>query len=380
MKKSAILLCALLIFPFMLRSQPPTESDISYGPLDSEKLDYWEATDNNSPIVLIIPGKDWASGNKELSPWRDAVSLFHENGYAVVIINYVLSSDADYQGFPQQPANLACAIGWTKEHASQLKGDPQQLILIGTSAGAHLAALHALRPAVGDGSACEYSGADMDVTGVIALSGLYDFRVVPKESRSQKFIRTMVGDSTAYWKSAQPVEVQPSGNPDVCFFLMHGTRDAFAGNAQPDSFEKYLTNNGYCVKTEILENRESDLINDLADPASEIAKQVITFANSISGQEEEDNETPTAVLPPGDPARLKVYPNPTERDLYVLLEPASYRYAELILTAIDGREILHTRKQYTEQIKLDIHQFPRGTYILNILTDKDKHQRKIVIN
>lgn len=378
MKKAVSLLLLTLIFPFVLMGQTPDGHDVAYGPLDSEKLDYWEADSENSPIVLIIPGRDWASGNKDLSPWRDAVSLFHENGYAVVIINYALSSDADYQGFPQQPANLACAIGWTKEHASQLKGDPQQLILFGSSAGAHLAALHALRPALDEASGCEYSGANMDVTGVIALSGLYDFRVVPKESSTQNFIRTMVGDSTAYWKSAQPVEAQPSGNPDACFLLMHGTRDAFAGNAQPDSFEKYLTTNGYCVETEIVENRESDLVNDLADPASAIAERVISFANSIS--ELSEPQPPTAVLPPGDASRLKVFPNPAKGNLHVMLENGSYRFAELVLTGLDGREILHTPRQPAAQLMLDVSHYPRGAYILSVITDRDIHQRKVMIH
>lgn len=379
MKRTVFFLLISFLIPFGLMAQTTADgSDVAYGPLDSEKLDYWAASQDNSPIVMIIPGKDWSGGSKDMAPWREAVSLFQENGYAVVIIDYTSSSDPDYKGFPQQPANLACAIGWTREHASQLKGDPEQLILLGASAGAHLAALHALHPNRGDENACEYSGADMDVAGVIALSGIYDFRVVPKESKTQDFIRAMVVDSTTYWNSAQPVKVQPSGNPDACFLLLHGTQDAFAGNGQPGSFEKYLENNNYCVETEIIEDRHSDLINDLADHESRVAERVLDFANSISRPSEEN--PPTAVLPAGDPSRLKVYPNPAAGDLLIVLEPGTYRFAELILTGIDGREILHTSRQSGEQLMLDVRNYPRGTYILNVVTDRDKHQHKVMIH
>lgn len=377
MKRAAFFLLISLLTPFVLRSQTPADgSDIAYGPLESERLDYWEAAQDNSPIVLIISGKDWSGGGKDMAPWREAVSLFHENGYAVVIIDYKSSSDPDYKGFPQQPSNLACAIGWTREHASLLKGDPDRLILFGAAAGAHLASLHALHPINAEENACDYSSADMEVAGVIALSGIYDFRVVPKESNTHDLLLTMVGDSTAYWESAQPVKVQPSGNPDACFLLLHGTRDAFAGNSQPASFEKYLKNNNYCVEVDILEDRESDLINDLAGHESWVAERIIGFANSISRHE--DNP-PTAVLPAGDRSKLKVYPNPTEGDLLIVLEAGSYRFAELILTGIDGREILHTSRQSGEQLLLDVSNYPRGTYILNVVTDRDKHQHKVMI-
>lgn len=376
MKRTVIFLLTLLFAHFALMSQTPDGSNIAYGPEESEKLDYWEASQDNSPIVLIIPGKDWASGNKDMAPWKDAVPLFHENGYAVVIMDYVLSSDPAYKGYPQQPANLACAIGWTKENASQLKGDPEQLILFGASAGAHLAALHALRPFSSETAACDYS-TDMDVLGVIALSGIYDFDVIPKGTNSRKAVLKMVHDSTAYWKDAQPIEAQLSGNPETCFLLLHGTRDAFAGNGQPLAFDKFLTDNNFCVETDILENRQADLINDLADPESWVAERIIAFANDLSQQ---PGETPTAVLPAGNPSSLKVYPNPTEEDLLIVLEPGAYRLAEFILTGMDGREILHTTKRYEEKIRLDVRDYPQGTYILSILTDRDQHHHKVIIH
>lgn len=86
------------------------------------------------------------------------------------------------------------------------------------------------------------------------------------------------------------------------------------------------------------------------------------------------------MLPAGDPSRLKVFPNPAAGDLLIVLEPGTYRFAELILTGIDGREILHTSRQSGEQLMLDVSSYPRGTYILNVVTDRDKHQHKVMIH
>lgn len=380
MKNAAFFFLITIISSISLMGQTPDKSDISYGALESEKLDYWQAAEDKSPVILLIPGTDWNSKDKSTEPWIEAASFFHQNGYAVVSINYVSSSEPAYKGYPQQPANLACALAWTREHASLLNGDPDRIFLLGASAGAHLASLHALRPDVDSKESdcnADLGNADLSVAAVIALSGIYDFDLIPKESNTKKVIMNMLRDSTAYWKEAQPIEAPLSDNPETGFLILHGTRDAFAGNNQPHAFYDYLTNNNYAVEMDILENRKHDLVNDLSDPESWTAQRILSYANAIS--KELEPQEPTAVLPAGDPSRLKAYPNPTEGKLNIALKSGTYRYAELILTDIEGREILHTHRQYGNEYMLDMAGYPPGTYILSVLTDRDKHQKKIVI-
>jgi acetyl esterase/lipase len=380
MKNAAFFFIITLISPFALMGQSPDKSDISYGALESEKLDYWQAAEDKSPIILLIPGTDWNSNDKSTQPWIEVASFFHQNGYAVVSIDYVLSSDPAYKGYPQQPANLACALAWTREHASLLNGDPDRIFLLGASAGAHLASLHALQPEVdGKESDCnaDLGNAEPSVAAVIALSGLYDFDLIPKESNTKKAIMNMLRDSTAHWKAAQPIEARVGEHPETGFLLLHGTRDAFAGNNQPKAFYDFLTNNHYAVEMDILEDRKHDLINDLSDPESWTAQRILSYANAISRALEP--QEPTAVLPAGNSSSLKVYPNPTEGKLHIALESGTYRYAELILTDIEGREIWHTQRLYGNEFILNVADYPPGPYILNVFTDRDKHLKKIVI-
>lgn len=378
MKKFIFSISIILIIPLALLSQTPTESDIVYSAQENEKLDYWQAAESNSPIVILVTGKDWNNKGKDTQPWVDAAKLFHQNNYAVISVDYIISSDPAYKGFPQQPANLACAIGWAKENADLLHGDPEKLILFGASAGAHLATLHALHPFNDEKNDCSYN-TDAAIAGVIALSGVYDFSLIPKESKTKKGIMRMLKDSTAYWKKAQPIEAllrkdQPGTNPETRFLLLHGTRDAFAGNNQPFAFQKSLEEQDFSVEMDIIEDREDDLIDDLADPDSWIAERVISFANSFGRK-----ASPTAVSPAAAASQIKIYPNPTEGDLLIEFEPGFYQSAEFILTGVDGREILHTAKHYKDQVKLAIENCPPGTYILSILTDRDHHQHKVMI-
>jgi acetyl esterase/lipase len=87
-------------------------------------------------------------------------------GVGSVLPNYRLSPDVKH---PEHVRDVARAFAWAHAHAAEYGGDPDQLFLLGHSAGAHLVSLLAtderhlealgLRPA--------------HVRGVIAVSGVY---------------------------------------------------------------------------------------------------------------------------------------------------------------------------------------------------------------
>ncbi len=91
---------------------------------------------SNHPIVLWIHGGGWSRGDKRNVDLKPAA--FTQEGYVFVSINYRLHPATDFRG---QGADIAKAIHWAKDHASDFGGDGKQIILMGHSAGAHLAAL-----------------------------------------------------------------------------------------------------------------------------------------------------------------------------------------------------------------------------------------------
>lgn len=111
------------------------------------------AGDGPFPVVIAVHGGAWMMCDKrdaQLTPMLH--SLLH--GYAVVSINYRLSSEAR---FPAQIRDVKAAIRWVRQHGTEYKLDSDRLALWGGSAGAHLSLLAGLTGNPGC-SACRCTG------------------------------------------------------------------------------------------------------------------------------------------------------------------------------------------------------------------------------
>lgn len=107
------------------------------------------------PVVVYIHGGGLMVGDKS-NRMPDKVRLFNDLGYIFVSINYRLSPELqeDLTGAfapnrvraPDHIADVAEAMGWLSKNLRSYGGDPDQIVLIGHSSGAHLAALAATSP------------------------------------------------------------------------------------------------------------------------------------------------------------------------------------------------------------------------------------------
>ncbi len=101
------------------------------------------------PLVIHVHGGGWRTGDKANPSIPDKASLFTGLGYGFVSINYRLSPttgdpdnpDPDRIMFPDHPDDVGEAIGWLDRNASSYGLDPDRMILMGHSAGAHLVSL-----------------------------------------------------------------------------------------------------------------------------------------------------------------------------------------------------------------------------------------------
>lgn len=140
-----------------------TERDISYdlgSPPDDparNMLDIY-LPENDSlvprPFVLDIHGGGWRTGDKSTPSTPNKAGLFTSLGYGFVSINYRLSPrtgdpnnpDPNRIMFPDHPDDVGEAIGWLDRNALSYGLDPDRIILMGHSAGAHLASLVSTDP------------------------------------------------------------------------------------------------------------------------------------------------------------------------------------------------------------------------------------------
>lgn len=111
---------------------------IFYGEYSKNQLDiYTTNTTAYAPVVVFIHGGGWYSGDK--SDWNlPQIKCFAQRHYVSISMNYRLTPEVTH---PQHIQDVAQAIKWIEQHIKKYGGDSSNLILIGHSAGAHLAAL-----------------------------------------------------------------------------------------------------------------------------------------------------------------------------------------------------------------------------------------------
>lgn len=160
-----LLMGLLVSWPSSTQAAEPyrTQNDISYDlgspPADPARntLDIYRPVKPSAglrPLVLHIHGGGWRVGNKNTASTPDKANLFTGLGYGFVSINYRLSPqtgdpdnpDPDRIKFPDHPDDVGEAIGWLDRNAAAYGLDPDRIILMGHSAGAHLASLVSTDP------------------------------------------------------------------------------------------------------------------------------------------------------------------------------------------------------------------------------------------
>ncbi len=107
----------------------------AYGADPRQRLDFTAAGVRDGPLVVFIHGGAWAFGDKRIAAHMAA--HFRGRGYAFAAINYRLAHAVTVG---QQAEDVAAAL------ASLGAGRRLPVLLIGHSAGAHLAALVATDP------------------------------------------------------------------------------------------------------------------------------------------------------------------------------------------------------------------------------------------
>ncbi len=99
-------------------------------------LDLYHPDEKNkpAPVVVWVHGGAWRSGSKSDVP----VKRWIEQGFAIASVDYRLSPEAP---FPAQVHDIKAAIRFLQSKAAELQIDSQKVVIAGSSAGGHLAAL-----------------------------------------------------------------------------------------------------------------------------------------------------------------------------------------------------------------------------------------------
>lgn len=194
---------------------PQVDRDLAYGPHPRQILDvYRPAGQTSGALIVMVHGGAWRFGDKALGRVvRHKVERWLPQGHVVVSTNYRLLPEADPL---EQARDVARALAFVQAQAGRWGADPERLVLMGHSAGAHLAALltadrglaraHGVRPWAGTVS---LDSAALDVPALM-------------QDRPLRLYRNAFGDDPRYWRQVSPVhQLQPRPAP---LLLVHAAR------------------------------------------------------------------------------------------------------------------------------------------------------------
>ncbi len=174
------------------------------------------------PVMIMIHGGGWRNGDKAGLGAKRA--HFVGAGYVYVSINYRLSPQQPQEGgitHPTHAEDCARALAWLHDHISEYGGDPDQLHLMGHSAGGHLAGLLGTNDrflkAQGKDLSILKSNVLLDPAGL----DIPRFMSIFTEDRRPDLFLHIFGDEEAGWIDASPQQHVASGKSIPPTLIFH---------------------------------------------------------------------------------------------------------------------------------------------------------------
>lgn len=182
-------------------------ADLPYGSHERQRLDVYRPLQASAaPILLMVHGGAWAKGDKRMGRVvENKLARWLPQGYLFVSVNYRLLPDA---GPLQQVEDIALALSYVQQQAQSWGGDPQRVVLLGHSAGAHLVSLLSADNAI----AARFSAKPW--LGTVALdSAAFDVDSIMRGKHYRLYDRAF-GSEPKYWRVASPYwRLQPEAVP-----------------------------------------------------------------------------------------------------------------------------------------------------------------------
>ncbi len=210
--------------------QPPTATRIPYGPGEFQfgdlRLPDKSKTQNPKskiPVVVVVHGGFWREAY-DLEHIGPACAALTAQGVATWSIEYRRIGN-EGGGWPGTFLDVAAALDYLRELAPKYNLDLERVVVIGHSAGGHLALWLAGRARIPEGDPL-YTPSPLPVKGAVSLAGVADLRRGWELKLSSNVVEEFLGgapdDVPGRYATGSPRELLPLGVPQV---LIHGTDD-----------------------------------------------------------------------------------------------------------------------------------------------------------
>lgn len=220
------------------------------------------------PAVMLVHGGSWRWFDRDR--YEAVARRLARSGYVTASINYRLVPDG---AFPNAVHDTGCALAYLQNHAAELGLDPERIVLIGYSAGAHLSSLVAVADDPGLMPDCS-EGAPAPPAGVISGAGPQDMNRLPDARAVHEFMGGSKNERPEAYALASPVtHVSPDDPP---FLFVHGAQDLFVDIDQSEQMRDLLREQG--VEAELLQLAGTGHVFNPSDDASTLGIGLSTDA------------------------------------------------------------------------------------------------------
>jgi len=188
--------------------------DVAYGADERQRMDIYapRSRSDKSPVIVFFYGGAWQTGHK--TDYLFAAEAFAAQGAVVVVPDYRVYPAVT---FPDFLRDGAAATAWVFKNIAQWGGDPNNVFLIGHSAGAY----NAIMLALADQYLEDAGVSPAHLAGAVGISGPYDF--LPLTRQDVKPIFEVVSDMSL----TQPIRYAHAGAPPL--LLLTGDADVTVG-------------------------------------------------------------------------------------------------------------------------------------------------------
>ncbi len=226
--------------------------DIIYKTIDSTnlKLDIYHSKtiNENKPLLVFIHGGAWKKGDKH--DYLRYLVDFAERGYITATIQYRF---VDKAKFPAQLFDIRDAIVWLKKNSEKYNINKNKIVVIGGSAGGHLAMMVGYTEDSKEFNIANDSHYSSKVQAIVDIYGPYD--LTTEYAREQSSVKNLIGVSynngKELYEKASPKYYISKNDPPTLIF--QGTLDELVPVSQSDRLAKHLKNVGVKVEYHRLE-------------------------------------------------------------------------------------------------------------------------------
>ncbi len=243
--------CALPVLCFLGQSQPlspsppyPTPEDYPYKQLNNHslRLRVYRAAPSGEetaahPALLLVPGGGWSSPSPSL--FEPFARYFPPKGVTVVLLEYRPVEDDPLIRLPDCIADVREALSYLRSQAKALGIHPEQIAILGESAGGHLAAAalliapekEKLPPPSSAAGACILLNAPLDLESLPWMHSHKSLAPPPGQPANAETRRQ-------HSRLFSPIlHVKPGFPPTL---LIHGEADSVVPPTQSEQFHREL--------------------------------------------------------------------------------------------------------------------------------------------